>query len=118
MNNEIDFNINLSLKVRQDFKLDFRDFIKCLRGYISDDYNVDYDNIDKNYILNVIDEEGHYYLTRYLKDTNYQFRRCSVAISQDSYARFIDKLREVLDYLYTIDLNKIVHQETKTIINI
>lgn len=115
MNNEIDFYTNLQLKVRKEFKLDFRDFIKCLKGYIFDDYNVDYDNIDKNYILNVMDEEGYGYLTRYLKDTNYQFMRCSVAISQDSYARFIDKLIEVLDYPYTIDLNKIVHQETKTI---
>ena len=115
MNNEIDFYTNLHLKVRKDFKLDFRDFIKCLKGYIFDDYNVDYDNIDKNFILNVMDEEGYDYLTRYLKDTNYQFMRCSVAISHDSYIRFLDKLIEVLDYPYTIDLNKIVHQETKTI---
>lgn len=115
MNNEIDFYVNLSLKVRKDFKLDFRDFIKWLKGYIFDDYNVDYDNIDKDYILNVMNEEGYYYLTRYLKDTNFQFMKCSVAISYDSYVRFLDKLIEVLDYPYTIDLNKIVHQETKTI---
>lgn len=115
MNNKIDFYINLPLKTRQDFKLDFRNFIKCLKSYIFDDYNVNYDNIDKDYILDVMAEKGYYYLTRYLRDTNYQFRARTVAISQDSYARFIDKLIEVLDYPYTIDLHKIVHQETKTI---